>query len=117
MSSFDVDTVFHAAAYKHVPLVEQNIVEGVQNNIMGTQTVVKAAIDAKVETFTLISTDKAVRPTISWAQQNELPNLYVRHMRPTSRPPAFQFVRLEMCFGHLDPSFHVSRNRLSMVGQ
>ena len=63
MSSFDVDTVFHAAAYKHVPLVEQNIVEGVQNNIMGTQTVVKAAIDAKVETFTLISTDKAVRPT------------------------------------------------------
>lgn len=63
MSSFDVDTVFHAAAYKHVPLVEQNIVEGVQNNIIGTQTVVKAAIDAKVETFTLISTDKAVRPT------------------------------------------------------
>ena len=63
MSSFDVDTVFHAAAYKHVPLVEQNIVEGVRNNIMGTQTVVKAAIDAKVETFTLISTDKAVRPT------------------------------------------------------
>ena len=63
MSSFDVDTVFHAAAYKHVPLVEQNIVEGVQNNIMGTQTVVKAAIDAKVETFALISTDKAVRPT------------------------------------------------------
>ena len=63
MSSFDVDTVFHAAAYKHVPLVEQNIAEGVQNNIMGTQTVVKAAIDAKVETFTLISTDKAVRPT------------------------------------------------------
>lgn len=63
MSSFDVDTVFHAAAYKHVPLVEQNIVEGVQNNIMGTQTVVKAAIEAKVETFTLISTDKAVRPT------------------------------------------------------
>ena len=63
MSSFNVDTVLHAAAYKHVPLVEQNIVEGVQNNIMGTQTVVQAAIDAKVDAFTLISTDKAVRPT------------------------------------------------------
>ena len=63
MSSFNVDTVFHAAAYKHVPLVEQNIVEGVQNNIMGTRAVVKAAIDANVDTFTLISTDKAVRPT------------------------------------------------------
>tara|TARA_X000000950_G_scaffold255505_1_gene320182 strand:- start:1107 stop:3080 length:1974 start_codon:yes stop_codon:yes gene_type:complete len=63
MSSFNVDTVFHAAAYKHVPLVEQNIVEGVQNNIMGTRTVIKAAIEANVDTFTLISTDKAVRPT------------------------------------------------------
>jgi FlaA1/EpsC-like NDP-sugar epimerase len=63
MSSFNVDTVFHSAAYKHVPLVEQNIVEGVQNNIMGTRTVVKAAIEANVDTFTLISTDKAVRPT------------------------------------------------------
>ena len=62
MSSLNVDTVFHAAAYKHVPLVEQNIVEGVENNIMGTRTVVKAAIDANVDTFTLISTDKAVRP-------------------------------------------------------
>ena len=63
MLSFSVDTVFHAAAYKHVPLVEQNVVEGVQNNIMGTRTVVKAAIEANVDTFTLISTDKAVRPT------------------------------------------------------
>ena len=63
LSSFDVETIFHAAAYKHVPLVEQNIIEGVQNNILGTQTLIEAAIDAGVQTFTLISTDKAVRPT------------------------------------------------------
>ena len=62
-SVFKVDTIYHTAAYKHVPLVEENPFEAVINNIIGTQTCVQAAIDAKVETFVLISTDKAVRPT------------------------------------------------------
>ncbi len=60
---FEVDTIYHTAAYKHVSLVEENPFEAVINNIVGTQTCVQAAIDAKVETFVLISTDKAVRPT------------------------------------------------------
>lgn len=60
---FKVDTIFHAAAYKHVPLVEQNAVEGVRNNVFGTLTVARAAVDAGVKAFVLISTDKAVRPT------------------------------------------------------
>ncbi|WP_371185673.1 polysaccharide biosynthesis protein [Thalassotalea maritima] len=63
MSSFAVNTVYHAAAYKHVPLVEYNVIEGVQNNVFGTLRCAQAAIDAGVETFVLISTDKAVRPT------------------------------------------------------
>ncbi|WP_226996469.1 polysaccharide biosynthesis protein [Thalassotalea crassostreae] len=63
MSKFHVQTVYHAAAYKHVPLVEHNVIEGVRNNIFGTLHCAQAAIDAKVETFVLISTDKAVRPT------------------------------------------------------
>ncbi len=57
------DKVFHAAAYKHVPLVEANPVEGIKNNILGTYEVAKAAHIAKVSDFILISTDKAVRPT------------------------------------------------------
>ncbi len=56
-------TVYHAAAYKHVPLVELNVIEGVRNNVFGTWFTAEAAIEAKVETFVLISTDKAVRPT------------------------------------------------------
>ena len=63
MSSFNVQTVYHAAAYKHVPLVENNVVEGVRNNVFGTYYTAKAALEAKVELFVLISTDKAVRPT------------------------------------------------------
>ncbi|OEE77703.1 polysaccharide biosynthesis protein [Vibrio genomosp. F6] len=63
MKSFGVQTVYHAAAYKHVPLVEYNVVEGVRNNVYGTYYTAKAAIEAGVESFVLISTDKAVRPT------------------------------------------------------
>lgn len=63
MKAFGVHTVYHAAAYKHVPLVEHNVVEGVRNNVFGTYYSAKAAINSNVETFVLISTDKAVRPT------------------------------------------------------
>ncbi|OAJ94270.1 polysaccharide biosynthesis protein [Vibrio bivalvicida] len=63
MKSFGVQTVYHAAAYKHVPLVEYNVVEGVRNNVFGTYYTANAAIEAQVESFVLISTDKAVRPT------------------------------------------------------
>ncbi len=63
MCHFSVETVYHAAAYKHVPLVEHNMVEGVRNNIFGTLHAAQAAQQCAVSTFVLISTDKAVRPT------------------------------------------------------
>jgi FlaA1/EpsC-like NDP-sugar epimerase len=61
--TFKVDTIYHAAAYKHVPLVEENICEGVKNNVYGTLAVAKASVIKKVSNLVLISSDKAVRPT------------------------------------------------------
>ncbi len=63
IKKFAIDTIYHAAAYKHVTLIENNIAEGVLNNIFGTYNVAQAALDLSVESFILISTDKAVRPT------------------------------------------------------
>lgn len=63
MMSWSVDTVYHAAAYKHVPMVEHNVSEGILNNVMGTISAAQAALQAGVPNFVLVSTDKAVRPT------------------------------------------------------
>ena len=63
ISAFRVKTIYHAAAYKHVPLVETNIIAGILNNIFGTRTVVEAAISGGVQDLVLVSTDKAVNPT------------------------------------------------------
>ena len=63
MTTFGIQTVYHAAAYKHVPIVEHNMIEGVHNNIFATYNTAEAAMECRVETFVLISTDKAVNPT------------------------------------------------------
>ena len=63
LQKFKVDTVYHAAAYKHVPLVEENVCEGVKNNVFSTLAIAKASINKKVSNLVLISSDKAVRPT------------------------------------------------------
>jgi FlaA1/EpsC-like NDP-sugar epimerase len=61
--AYRVQTVYHAAAYKHVPIVEQNVIEGIHNNVISTWYTAEAAHEAEVETFVLVSTDKAVNPT------------------------------------------------------
>ena len=63
LNQHQVQVVFHAAAHKHVPLVEANVIEGIRNNVFGTKTVVDAAAESGVESFVLISSDKTVRPT------------------------------------------------------
>jgi len=62
-SKFSIDTIYHAAAYKHVPIVENNVIEGLVNNAFGTQSAALAALECSVDKFVLVSTDKAVRPT------------------------------------------------------
>lgn len=63
IKTFNIQTIYHAAAYKHVPLVEENVVEGIRNNVFGSLTLASAAQNLGVKNFILISTDKAVRPT------------------------------------------------------
>lgn len=63
LKKYRIETVYHAAAYKHVPLLEMNIAKGIENNVVGTLTAAQSAIDCKVKQFVMISTDKAVRPT------------------------------------------------------
>ena len=63
LNTYNINTIYHAAAYKHVPLVEKNTIPGIRCNIFGTLTLIQAARDASVENFVFISTDKAVRPT------------------------------------------------------
>jgi FlaA1/EpsC-like NDP-sugar epimerase len=76
--SLSVQTIYHAAAYKHVPMVEHNPGEAIWNNVYGTLNAAFAAIDANVETFVLISTDKAVRPTNTMGASKRLAELILQ---------------------------------------
>lgn len=78
MQIFQIDTVYHAAAYKHVPMVALNTVVGVENNVFGTLSCANAAIQAKVRTFVLISTDKAVRPTNTMGASKRMAELILQ---------------------------------------
>ena len=82
------DTIYHAAAYKHVPLVEHNLAEGVRNNVFGTLTTAQIALEHNVSDFVLISTDKAVRPTNVMGASKRLAELCLQalfaHQAPTS---------------------------------
>jgi FlaA1/EpsC-like NDP-sugar epimerase len=90
---FQINTVYHAAAYKHVPVVEQNLLEGVHNNVFGTLHMAKAAIEAGVDTFVLISTDKAVSPTSVMGATKRFAELILQGLQDEHPSVRFSMVR------------------------
>ena len=93
MERFAVQTVYHAAAYKHVPMVEHNPIEGVRNNVFGTRCAAEAALAAGVETFVLISSDKAVRPTNVMGATKRLAELILQGLAEEAGPTRLCMVR------------------------
>ncbi|WP_425268636.1 polysaccharide biosynthesis protein [Marinobacter vinifirmus] len=99
MRAFGIQTVYHAAAYKHVPLVEHNIIEGVQNNVFGTFHAAEAAIATGVERFVLISTDKAVRPTNVMGASKRMAELVLQGLAQRQSGTVFSMVRFGNVLG------------------
>ena len=96
---FGVNTIYHTAAYKHVPMVEFNNEEGVDNNIFGTLNCAQAAIDIGVETFVLISTDKAVRPTNTMGATKRTAELVLQALSEEQNSTKFTMVRFGNVLG------------------
>lgn len=99
LTDHGIEVVLHAAAYKHVPLVEVNPLAGMSNNVLGTRTLAEAAEEAGVERFILISTDKAVRPTNMMGASKRLAELVIQDFAKKSRGTVFSMVRFGNVLG------------------
>jgi FlaA1/EpsC-like NDP-sugar epimerase len=115
LTDHEIDTVFHAAAYKHVPLLELNEVVGVTNNVVGTRALADACIEARIPRLTMISTDKAVRPTNVMGRSKRVAELYIQALaREPDVPTHFGIVR----FGNvLDSSGSVVQRFRSQISE
>ncbi len=99
MEAHQINSVYHAAAYKHVPLVEDNIIEGIRNNVFGTLACANAAISTGVDNFTLISTDKAVRPTNIMGASKRMAELVLQAFADKQTNTTFTMVRFGNVLG------------------
>jgi FlaA1/EpsC-like NDP-sugar epimerase len=93
LTSYGIKTLYHAAAYKHVPIVEQNVVEGIHNNVIATWNTAEAALAAQVETFVLVSTDKAVNPTNVMGATKRMAEIVLQALHQRSTKTRFCMVR------------------------
>ncbi|MDQ0348998.1 polysaccharide biosynthesis protein [Ancylobacter vacuolatus] len=112
---FKVDTLFHAAAYKHVPLVEHNVVEGVRNNVFGTLILAEAALACGVGAFVLISTDKAVRPTNIMGASKRMAELVCQTMAAQAET-VFSIVRFGNVLGSSGSVIPLFRQQIEAGG-
>jgi FlaA1/EpsC-like NDP-sugar epimerase len=116
MKHFKVNTVYHAAAYKHVPLVEHNMIEGARNNVLGSWHVATAAVDAGVGTCVLISTDKAVRPISVMGASKRVAEMIFQAMAAQAMGPRFCIVRLGNVVGSSGSIIPLFRDQLRRGG-
>ena len=116
MVTHNIDTVFHAAAYKHVPLVEDNVIEGIRNNIFGTLSAAEAAINAGVKNFTLISTDKAVRPTNIMGATKRMAELVLQSLADRQSNTIFTMVRFGNVLGSSGSVVPLFKEQISKGG-
>jgi FlaA1/EpsC-like NDP-sugar epimerase len=115
-SHFAIDTVFHAAAYKHVPLVEQNLVEGIRNNTFGTLTAAQVAARHGVADFVLISTDKAVRPTNVMGAAKRCAEMVVQALDEIEPGTRFSMVRFGNVLGSSGSVLPLFREQVAAGG-
>ena len=116
LKKFSIQTIYHAAAYKHVPMVEKNVISGLKNNILGTLFTAKLALNSKVEAYVLISSDKAVRPTNIMGASKRISELILQAFSEQKKQTKFVMVRFGNVLNSSGSVIPLFRDQISRGG-